>query len=140
MKFNVYGKKEGIYTFVKVDSKNKSWALQDANTEGFTPICVVSNTWCKLYKKYKKLYNFLNKYGWRNAYDELYDWELNDFYIFFEKIEINDFYEEGNVYICEIEKHISLYDLSDNLFEDIVEHMESMVDALKIIEKEKKGK
>lgn len=140
MKFNVFGKKEKLYTFVKVDSKNRSWAIQDANTEEFTSICVVSNTWCKLYKKYKKLYVFLNKYGWNNAYDELYDWELNDFYIFNEKVEINDFHEEGYVYICEIEKHIILSDLSDNLFADIVEYMESMVDALRVIEKERKGK
>lgn len=136
MKYTIfcYNKKTDKYTFEKVESTSFSNAFYDAKAQlndTHNVYSVVSNIWKKLYNRYVKAYNFLDKYGWDKASQDLYDFERNYINVLCEYTEIIDFRNINHVWLCEIEKCIYFYEISDSLFNEIVEYLESIVNVLK---------
>ena len=131
MKVLVFGenKKEKVFKTINVETNLISNARYDASNDDFVAYTVVSKTWAKYYKRYYKCWVYLNKYGWYNAHNILYDWEMNCIDIFNDTLSIDDFNEFLHINVDD--NIIPIYHLGDGIFCELVEWLEMMVESLK---------
>ena len=133
MIFYVFGKTNtNSHKVVEVEAINSSWALQNAESDSFKPISLVSEYWYNTYDKYVEIHEFIyNKF---KSFDEfqlyvynLYKSDLFSSCVLFGKtIEISNLSRLNYIEISE-DVYMPIDALSDEVLKELIEWMTDLI-------------